>query len=200
MSGGESAGRPRLRDRKKAKTRATIRACALQLFQTHGYEATTVELIAEAAEVSPSTFFRYFRTKEDVVLADDYDAPILAAFEAQPASTGAAQALRSALWAVLGDMDPAGYTELRQRMVLTFAVPALRAAFVDGFMQATGALAAAAARRSGRDPDDAAARSFAGAAVGVLIAAYLYWAGHPESDLLGGMDAMLAELQDGFAR
>jgi AcrR family transcriptional regulator len=49
----------------------------LRLFRAQGYSATTVDQIAAAAEISPSTFFRYFPTKEDVVLLDDYD-PLLA--------------------------------------------------------------------------------------------------------------------------
>jgi transcriptional regulator GlxA family with amidase domain len=61
--GHHKAARPGLRERKKTKTRAAIREHALRLFREQGYEATTVEQIAEAAEVSHSTFFRYFPTK-----------------------------------------------------------------------------------------------------------------------------------------
>ena len=53
-----------LRERKKARTRATIRAHALRLFLTQGYDATTVQQIIEEVEVSESTFFRYFRRKQ----------------------------------------------------------------------------------------------------------------------------------------
>ena len=83
-----------LRERKKAKTRAAIQRHALRLFREQGYEATTVEQIAEAAEVSPSTFFRYFRTKEEVALYDDLDPLFIAAFEAQPAELSPVQAMR----------------------------------------------------------------------------------------------------------
>src|SRR6478609_9387847 len=86
-----------LRERKKAKTRAAIQEHALRLFGEQGYAATTVEQIAAAAEVSPSTFFRYFPTKEDVVLYDVLDPPILAAFRAQPAELSPIQALRGAM-------------------------------------------------------------------------------------------------------
>ncbi|HUJ75276.1 MAG TPA: TetR family transcriptional regulator, partial [bacterium] len=78
-SDGEPGGSPAptgLRERKKAKTRAVIQQHALRLMKEQGYQATTVEQIAEAAEVSPSTFFRYFPTKEDVVLYDVLD-PVL---------------------------------------------------------------------------------------------------------------------------
>ncbi|HYQ36885.1 MAG TPA: TetR family transcriptional regulator, partial [Mycobacterium sp.] len=73
-----------LRERKKIKTRLAIRREAFRLFDANGYAATTVEQIAEAAEVSPSTFFRYFPSKESLLLADDLDPLVLAAFKAQP--------------------------------------------------------------------------------------------------------------------
>ena len=59
-----------LRSRKKVKTRLAIEDAALALFEAQGYEATTVEEIAELAEVSTTTFFRYFPTKAEVLLSD----------------------------------------------------------------------------------------------------------------------------------
>src|ERR1700683_970799 len=79
-------GAPRpdgLRERKKARTRASLREHALRLFRDQGYTATTVEQIAAAAEVSPSTFFRYFPTKEDLVLQDDMDTRLIEALSQQ---------------------------------------------------------------------------------------------------------------------
>ncbi|MGH3378360.1 MAG: TetR family transcriptional regulator, partial [Actinoallomurus sp.] len=73
-----------LRERKKLKTRRSIQQHALRLIHEQGYEATTVEQIAEAAEVSPSTFFRYFPTKEDTILTDEYDPLIMESLRAQP--------------------------------------------------------------------------------------------------------------------
>ena len=59
-----------LRERKKAKTEATIRRHAIRLFRRYGYTATTVEQIADAAEIAHSTFFRYFPTKEALLFND----------------------------------------------------------------------------------------------------------------------------------
>src|ERR1700677_5219167 len=86
-----------LRERKKARTRASLREHALRLFREQGYQATTVEQIAAAAEVSPSTFFRYFPTKEDVVLQDDMDTRMVEAFDRQPADLTPLAAVRGAM-------------------------------------------------------------------------------------------------------
>src|SRR5262245_53061416 len=63
-----------LRERKKARTREAILEAALDLFEHKGYDSTTIEEIAEAADISPRTFFRYFETKLDLVMVDkDFD-------------------------------------------------------------------------------------------------------------------------------
>lgn len=57
------------RERKKIETRQRLMEAALRLFQEHGYDATTVEQIAEAVDVAKSTFFNYFETKEAILPA-----------------------------------------------------------------------------------------------------------------------------------
>ncbi|CAN5422530.1 TetR family transcriptional regulator [soil metagenome] len=61
---------PTRRERKAASTRQAIVASARRLFEDHGYAETTVDQIAEHADVAPRTFFRYFPTKEALLFAD----------------------------------------------------------------------------------------------------------------------------------
>jgi len=68
-----SAPRPGLRARKKAATMRHVQSTALSLFQEHGFDAVSIEQVAEAALVSPSTVYRYFGTKEGLVIHDEYD-------------------------------------------------------------------------------------------------------------------------------
>src|SRR6266699_428029 len=96
MREAPAAPRPGLRERKKARTRAAIREHALRLFREQGYSATTVDQIAEAADVSPSMFFRYFPTKEDVVLQDELDILAAGAFESQSLDLSPVAAFRAA--------------------------------------------------------------------------------------------------------
>ena len=103
-----------LRERKKARTRASLREHALRLFREQGYPATTVEQIAAAAEVSPSTFFRYFPTKEDVVIQDDMDTRLFAAFDRQPPALGTVAALRASLREVAASFTPEEMEQLRE--------------------------------------------------------------------------------------
>ncbi|PZR98571.1 MAG: TetR family transcriptional regulator [Candidatus Nephthysia bennettiae] len=193
-------GRPRpgLRERKKAKTRAAIQEHALRLFRQRGYEGTTVDEIADAAEVSPSTFFRYFPTKEDVVLYDALDPVLLEAFEAQPAGLSPVAALRATIREVIGG-GPAGvFAPQDERAALILSVPELRMRMLDEFARSMFLFAGVVAKRVGREPDDLAVRALVGAAVGVGIAVWVNARGVPASDYLRQMDEGLAQLEAGF--
>ena len=188
-----------LRERKKAKTKAAIQQHAMRLFATQGYHTTTIEQIAAAAEVSPSTFFRYFPTKEDVVLYDALDPLLLEAFRAQPAEQGPIKALRSAMWSVFGELPEDELAVQGERDALIRSVPELRARMLDEFAKNLELFAEIVAERVGRSPDDPAVRTLAGAVIGVGISAW-YTAGHgaDPSDYLAVMDASLAHLEAGL--
>jgi AcrR family transcriptional regulator len=188
-----------LRERKKARTKAAIQQHAMRLFRERGYPATTVEQIAAAAEVSPSTFFRYFPTKEDVALYDALDPVLLEAFRAQPAELGPVQALRGAMRAVLAEPPAEELAMQQERDRLIRSVPELRARMLDEFAKSLQLFAEIVAERVGRRPDDPAVRTVAGAVIGVGISAWYTAGDHANpKDYLAVMDASLAHLEAGL--
>jgi AcrR family transcriptional regulator len=190
---------PGLRERKKAKTRRSIQEHALRLIAEHGYDGTTVEQIAEAAEVSPSTFFRYFPTKEDVILRDDYDPILVEALLRQPPELAPIPALRAALREVFGTVYAEARDELYRRTRLQMDVPALRARLMQQQLETFQTFAGAMAARTGREPTDPDVRAFAGAFMGVAMAAVMQWMESGGKDELPDLiDAALARLETGL--
>jgi AcrR family transcriptional regulator len=198
VHGTDAPARCGLRERKKARTRAVIREQALRLFREQGYQATTVEQIAEAAEVSPSTFFRYFPTKEDVVLQDDFDPIAIEKFEAQPRDIHVVAALRAAMREAFAEVPAEELEQWREVTRLTMAVPELRARTLDEFTRSVTMAAELIAKRQGRDPDDFAVRTVAGAIVGVGLSVMMTVAEDPSADVIELMDAGMAHLEAGL--
>lgn len=198
----EAEQRPGLRERKKARTRASIREHALRLFREQGYDATTVDQIAEAADVSPSTFFRYYPTKEDVVLQDDIDVLAIGAFDEQPPDLPIVAAFRAASRQALASVSAEDLASLRETSALILTVPELRARAMDEYTRTIDVIAEAAARRAGRDASDFQVRVVAGAIVGVIMAAtmpWTEWAGKSAAvDMFERIDAALSYLEAGL--
>jgi AcrR family transcriptional regulator len=192
---------PGLRERKKQKTRWAIQEHALRLFAEQGYDGTTVEQIAAAAEVSPSTFFRYFPTKEDVVVQDDYDPLLIAAFEAVPTGLAPITAIRQAMRAAFGEIDAAEQARVLQRTKLSLSVPALRARTLENFAATINGLAEPFARRLGRDPGDFGVRTLVGACLGAVLVAMFEWVeSDGAKDLADVTDEALAHLESSFTQ
>lgn len=190
---------PGLRERKKVRTRRSIQDAALRLFAEQGYDATTVDQIAEAADISPSTFFRYFPTKEDTVFADEYDPLLVAAIESQPADATPIEAVRGALRTTFAAIFEADKDTLLQRMQLTLRTPALRSRAFDNTRQAEELLAEAVAVRTGRPASDLTVRMLTAAAVAVMMQALEAWVdGDGENNLPAMMDHGLGQLESGF--
>ncbi len=195
MSEPASHAAPGLRARKKIKTRAAIQAHAFRLFREQGYDATTVEEICDAAEVSESTFYRYFPAKPDVVLWDDLDPLFVQAIKAQPAEIAPLPAIRAAFQTVYGQLTPQQQAEQVQRITLNLAVPELRATMFDQFAQGIQLLTATLAARSGRPSADLALRTLAGAVVGAMMAITFTIPDNPDPDIGGLIDQALAHLE-----
>jgi AcrR family transcriptional regulator len=200
MTLSEPSNRPTLglRERKKARTRAAIQAHALRLFRDQGYDATTVQQVIEEAEVSESTFFRYFPAKGDVVLLDDFDPLIVDAFLSQPPEVRPIQALRAAFRTVFERLSNQELSEQKERTQLILAVPELRAAMLDQLASAMRLFAEALAERTGRQPNDLAVRTLAGAVVGVAIAAQFALVDDPSADLAKVLDEAMGHLETGL--
>jgi AcrR family transcriptional regulator len=142
-----------LRERKKQKTKEAIQREAMRLFQEHGYEETTIEQIADAAEISPSTFFNYFPTKEDVVLYDRYDPMLASLMLARPSEEPPSLVMQHMFEALAGVLErDQDIVMARARMALQ--VPALRARFWEELERARDLLTSVIAARTGRDPQD----------------------------------------------
>ncbi|MGI5167342.1 TetR family transcriptional regulator [Spirillospora sp. CA-253888] len=189
-----------LRERKKLRTRRAIQDHALRLFTARGYDATTVEQIAAAAEVSPSTFFRYFPTKEDLVLNDEYDPVIEERLRAQPPELAPLAALRAALREVFPYFVQANVDTIMARIRLITEVPAVQARMHQTLRGGTmRVLTDVFAERSGRPVTDPQVQAFAWAVIGVLQAAMYTWQdGGCEQDLAELLDRNLEFLEAGM--
>ncbi|MEU7579359.1 TetR family transcriptional regulator [Streptomyces sp. NPDC041068] len=189
-----------LRERKKLKTRLAIRDATYRLIREQGYEATTVEQIAEAAEVSPSTVFRYFPTKEDIVLTDEYDPLLESELRERPVDEPIVESLRIVLRRAmsLGFAEEPEVTRLRTKLMTE--VPAVRSRMLES-MSVTGAiLCRIIAERTGREPGDLEVRTFSMGLIGALTETAAYWAEHDhEDDLPTLVDRTLDMLTSGFA-
>lgn len=162
---------PNLRERKKTRTRETVRREAFRLFQLNGYAQTTVDQIAEAADVSPRTFFRYFPTKESVLFNDDLLNPIIEAFLVAPAELSPVAAYRHAVAEVFSVTEGPDYDFPIARQRLLYSLPEAKGALWNDHIGAIRLLTAAIAERLQLTEADVQARVTAGAIIGVFMAA-----------------------------
>ncbi len=190
--------RPGLRERKKSKTRHLLQQEALKLFVTQGYDNTTVEQICDAADISPSTFFRYFPTKEDVVFTDDYDPFVEESIASRAATEPITDVVRSTLFDLLEQRISQDRETMLARMKLASKVQMLRARMWQQQQGRVAHTAALLAKRANKSEDDYDVRITAAVLVAVTTETLLYWAdndGAPELadlftralDRLGGL-------------
>ncbi|MER7850538.1 TetR family transcriptional regulator [Kitasatospora sp. NPDC096077] len=150
----DEATEPGMRDRKKARTRDSIRTAAFDLFEEQGFEKTTLQQICRRADVAHRTFFRYYPTKEALLFGWDFGQLVLDAFAAAPPELDLWAALDHALTATDGQWEePVEHTARRRRLRRDFldvqSVHNYALVVIDLFAQRTADLAAA---RLGVDP------------------------------------------------
>ncbi|BAW04414.1 hypothetical protein NS14008_03615 [Nocardia seriolae] len=163
-----SPHRPGLRERKKEQTRARIIDVALKLCDEQGFDATTVEQIADAADVSPRTVNRYFDSKEDIVTAPitDWGLAHARALREQPHTGNELQALLDAFLAIVDrviERDeplPFRWFQQMQRIIATSAP--VRACSFDAAENKTEQTAQVLAERLGTTVGDMRVRLLMG--------------------------------------
>jgi AcrR family transcriptional regulator len=163
------------RERKRTRTRRLIQAEALRLFADNGYAGTTVEEIADAAAISPRTFFRYFPSKEDVVLWDEYDTLSLDLLDARPPDEPLAETLRAVIRDMLDGLYRRDPERLLARVRLQFSVPELRARLLDTQIHGVEELTPLLRRRGGAAVDELQVRVIGSALLAAVVVALDRW-------------------------
>ena len=156
-----------------------------------------MEQIAAAADVSPSTLYRYFPTKEDLILQDDYDPLLAAAFRAQPPELPILEAFRTAVNDSMGQIPLDDQAEALERARLAYTIPEVRARTLDHMFTTTDMIANLFAERLNRSSDDLEMRVLAGMVIGALMAAQQRWIADANADMLAVLDQALQYLIDG---
>ncbi|HKR49427.1 MAG TPA: TetR family transcriptional regulator [Pseudonocardiaceae bacterium] len=189
------------RERKKQATRVALSAAALRLSIERGIDNVTVEQIADEADVSMRTFFNYFSSKEEAIVAGDVATAesLVDAFRGRPAGEPVLEALRHAVLAVL---DEDSYRDRVQRMQTLRRTPSLLPHQIAAFVARERALAAAVADRIGCNVDqDLYPALVAASAMAGLRVAVQRWLGEPSPEgpvlrelMMGVIDQLAAGL------
>jgi AcrR family transcriptional regulator len=190
MTEGDEMG---LRERKKRRTREAVRLAAFDLFQKNGYPHTTVEQIADAADVSPRTFFRYFPNKAALLIPDQLMEPIIEFFLAAPAEMRPIPAYRHALEQVFAGLAGAEWGEEMARQQLLYTLPEAAAALYNEYIHTIELITEALATRLNRSVDDPQLRITAGAMTGVMMSA-LHGTPMSPDTIFAGLDYLEAGL------
>lgn len=168
-----------LRARKRADTHARIQAEGMRLFLRNGFEATTLDDVAEAAGVSRRTLMNYFGSKEEIVFSTKAGFPqmVADAVAARPANEPLLDMVENAL---VDLAEQPRTDEARAVAVLIHATPALRAGDQAKYELVERLLAETLASRKGLTPDDVACRVVAGAAVSIMKLSMDAWLANPD--------------------
>jgi AcrR family transcriptional regulator len=160
-----------LRERKKSETRAHIAGMAAEMFRRDGFDAVTVEAVAQAAGVSKKTVFNYFPTKEDLVFdrAENRAAGLLAAIEQREAGVSVLESFRALCLAQVTNL-PRLRAELASGGAEFFALvrsnPLLQRKMHEINAGLIRVVAAALAAEAGTEADDPVATVVAGTLIG----------------------------------
>jgi mycofactocin system transcriptional regulator len=190
------AGHP---GRRRVTSRDELEQAAFALFAARGFDATTVNEIAEAAGIGRRTFFRYFPSKNDIpwgAFEDELDR-MRVRLKACPPEVPLKDAIRLAL-IDFNKVSPAQVPLHRRRMELILRVPTLLAHSTLRFAAWRAVVADFVAERTGCRSGDLAPQAIAHAILGVSVAAYEHWLDDPAADLGSLLDDAMRELGAAF--
>ncbi|WP_227981420.1 mycofactocin system transcriptional regulator [Nocardia spumae] len=196
---GKVAGARGRAGRKPSTSAVELERAAFELFEQRGFDDTTVEDIAAAVGVSKRTFFRYFDSKNDVVWGSFTDQlhAMRELFDRCPPEQGIADAVRTVVVA-FNRFDPAQVPWHRKRMELILKVPALQAHSTLRYREWRNVVAEFVAGRMGVDTRDLLPQVAGYCALGVAVAGYEHWLGHPDEELTDVLDRALRGWSSGF--
>lgn len=157
-----------LRVRKRNRTRRALQRAAIELVERNGYQATSVDEICAEAEVSRSTFFRYFGTKDAVFQSDLIEDEVIELLDAPGRLS--LQALEDRICAGFAEFSPADWDVERRRMHLLQTVPELRTSLFNEVFRPFPLAIRYVARMLDLPPDSSRVRTIAGAIIGALAA------------------------------
>lgn len=190
---------PGLRERKKLSAMRRIQTVALDLFEERGFDEVTIDQIADASEVSPSSVYRYFGSKEALVVWDEYDPAALAAIVEELDQHTPLEAIKRVVTTIVQDGLAADEERVRRRLRLSFENPSIEAASALQGYEMAGLIAGVIANGADRAADDLDVQVFAHAFVGGLLGALRHWyASDFTTDIAVVMERPLAVLERGL--
>ncbi len=171
------------RDRRKLRLQAEVRRQAFRLFARQGYAKTSVEQIAAAADISYSTFFRHFPSKQAIAGDLRFDALFIDAFESQPNDISLSQAISAATAALPDLLSSQDIAEMREHYTILMKVPELQATGFAYLNATAHEVAQLITARVGAATSALSIEALAWSVVASWVAAFHYWIAHPESEL-----------------
>lgn len=166
-----------LRERKRLAAMLRIQTVALDMFERRGFEDVTVEEIADASDVSPSSVYRYFGSKEQILLWDEYDLEtdgwLLAAVQSEVPLDG----LRDVILGALEAVSPEDLVTIQRRIALVLTTPSLEQAATAVTYQMAELVGRVLAERLGRPEVDLEVQVFSHAFTGGLLGMFHHWYG-----------------------
>ena len=164
-----------LRERKRLRAMRRVQTIALDLFDEHGFDQVTIDDIAARAEVSPSTVYRYFGTKEQLVIWDEYDPAAIEAIVAELDDYSPYEAVRRVVSSFVRTAFEQDDERIRRRLRLSYTTPSIEAASALQAYEMARFIAEVLATKLQRDPDDLDVQVFAHAYVGGVLGGMRHW-------------------------